>query len=86
MSNDNSTRSKDIDYITLQNLPTLYVIPIILTTISSWKRKLCASALHAHFDDLEEQRILSREKAKFAKSLVDKKRHDSNLCILQVFP
>ena len=29
--------------------------------------------MHAHFDDLEEQRILSREKAKFAKSLVDKR-------------
>ena len=31
------------------------------------------NALHAHFADLEEQKILSRDKANFAKSLVDKR-------------
>ena len=72
MSNDNSTRSKDIDYITFAESAdalrhshnTHYNIEL---------EEEIVSALHAHFDDLEEQRILSREKAKFAKSLVDKR-------------
>ena len=72
VSNDNSTRSKDIDYITFAESAdalrhshnTHYNIEL---------EEEIVSALHAHFDDLEEQRILSREKAKFAKSLVDKR-------------
>ena len=72
VSNDNSTRSKDIDYITFAESAdalrhshnTHYNIEL---------EEEIVSALHAHFDDLEGQRILSREKAKFAKSLVDKR-------------
>ena len=74
VSNNSTTvsHSKDIDYITFAESAdalrhahnTHYNIDL---------EEEIVNALHAHFDDLEDEQVLSMEKVKFAKSLVEKR-------------